>query len=388
MKIKKWLFFAVILSNSAIAAPLPKQNFTTWIAHEMERHHVPGVSIAVINNYEIEWAKGFGIANKKTKEPVTPNILFQAGSISKSVTAMAALKLVQDDRLMLDKNINNALISWKVPDNAYTNKEKVTLRRLLSHTAGINVSGFMGYAKGQKPATLIEILNGAQPANSEAIRAIEQPGKRFNYSGGGYTIVQQTLMDVEEQPFADLMDRLVLKPLDMTRSTFQQPLSNRLLHRIAIPYWLNGKPVPGGPHTYVEQAAAGLWTTPADLARFIISIQKSLRGDSGQILTKHSAELMIATSAAPRINSHMGLGFAIKVNKYGKPGSHGTYFSAVGQNQGYSSTLIGSIKDGNGLVIMINASSDPHAHTTSTKNRHNLALISAVIKRIAGNWGG
>lgn len=386
MKIKKWLFFTILLCSSATVTALPKQNFAAWITHEMQHKHVPGASIAVIKNYRIEWAKGFGIADKKTKEPVMPNILFQAGSISKPITAMAALKLVQNGKLKFDENINSALTSWKVPDNLYTNKEKVTLRRLLSHTAGINVPGFLGYAKDEKAATLIETLNGAKPANSAAIRVVEQPGKRFKYSGGGYMIVQQTLMDIEQQPFTQVMDQLVLNPLSMSHSTFLQPLPPRLMKHIAIPYWTNRGPVPGGPRTYPEQAAAGLWTTPTDLAKFVISIQKSLKGDSGQILTRHSAELMAVNTAATTLNHSIGLGFNVHANKYGKPAAKGVYFTAMGQNEGYSSLLIGSIKGGNGLIIMINASPD-HRVAANKKNQRNREFISAVIKKIVNAEG-
>jgi len=387
MNIKKWFFSIIVLCSSTAYASLPSQNFTAWLTRQMAQKHVPGVSIAMIKNYQIEWAKGFGIADKKTKEPVTPNVLFQAASISKPVTAMAALELVQDEKLALDENINSALTSWKVPDNSHTSKEKVTLRRLLSHTAGINIPGFIGYAKGEKPATLIEILNGAEPANSEAIRVVEQPGKRFKYSGGGYTIVQQTLMDIKQQPFSHLMDQLVLNPLNMSRSTFQQPLPPRLLKSIATPYWINGKPVPGGPVTYPEQAAAGLWTTPTDLAKFVISMQKSLKGDSNQILNKQFADLMAITPAANAENNHMGLGLGVSVNKYGKPAAHGSYFIAMGQNEGYSNVLISNIKDGNGLVIMTNASPENRI-ASNKKMERNWELIFAIIKKIANaeNW--
>lgn len=387
MRIKKWLFSTLILCSTVSAAPLHNQPFATWLAKEMAEKHVPGVSIAVIKNYEVEWAKGFGIANKKSRELVTPNILFQAASLSKPVTAMAALKAVQDGELTLNKNINEALNSWKVPDNQYTDKEKVTLSRLLSHTAGINVPGFTGYAQGEKKATLIEALNGAEPANSKAIRVSEEPGSHFKYSGGGYTIVQQVLIDVYEKPFVQVMQQLVLNPLRMSNSTFEQPLPTGLKKKIAMPYRPNGTSVVGGPHVHPEQAAAGLWTTPTDLAKFVISIQKSLRGDSGEVLNQHFAQLLAVTPVVKGTQGDMALGLIVNLNKYGKAVSHGNYFGATGENQGYSSFLIGSAKSGNGLIIMTNMSVDrnPSKHK---KAQPNWALISAVVKKIAqaDNW--
>lgn len=388
MTIKKWLFLTLILCGTVSAAPSHNQPFATWLAKEMAEKHVPGVSIAVIKNYEIEWAKGFGVANKKSKESVTPNILFQAGSISKSVTAMAALKAVQDGKLTLNKNINEALNSWKIPDNRYTDKEKVTLSRLLSHTAGINVPGFNGYAQGQKKATLIEVLSGAEPANSKAICVTEEPGTHFKYSGGGYTIVQQVLIDVYEKPFVQVMQQLVFNPLRMSNSTFEQPLSTGLKKKIAMPYRPNGTPVAGGPHVYPEQAAAGLWTTPTDLAKFVISIQKSLKDDSGEVLNQHFAELLAVKPIVKGSQGDMSLGFTVNLNKYGKTASHGNYFVATGENHGYTSFLIGSAKGGHGLIIMTNMSTDRNIKKHK-KTQPNWALISAVVKKIAqtDNWG-
>lgn len=387
MTIKKWFFLTLILCGTASAAPSHNQTFATWLTKEMAEKHVPGVSIAVIKNYEIEWAKGFGVANKKSREPVTPHILFQAGSISKSVTAMAALKAVQDNELTLNKNINEALNSWKVPDSRYTDKEKVTLSRLLSHTAGINVPGFTGYAQGQKKATLIEVLSGAEPANSKAISVVEVPGSRFKYSGGGYTIVQQVLIDVYEKPFVQVMQQLIFNPLRMSNSTFEQPLPAGLRKKIAMPYRPNGAPVAGGPHVYPEQAAAGLWTTPTDLAKFVISIQKSLKGDTGEVLNQHFAELLAAKPIVKGNQGDMGLGLIVNLNKHGKMDSHGKYFAATGENHGYTSFLIGNTKGGNGLIIMINMSTDRNTGKHK-KAQPNWTFISAVVKKIAqtDNW--
>lgn len=363
--------------------PKPDKAFTVWMEKTMQQYHVPAVSIAVVKHYHLEWSGAFSLANIAAQQTVTPATLFQAGSISKPVTAMAALKAVQDGKLSLDKNINQYLTSWKIPENQFTQSAPVTLRRLLDHSAGISVHGFLGYAKGKKLPSLIDVLNGTPPANSSAVRVVATPGTQFSYSGGGYTVIQQALMDVYRQSFAQILSRLVLKPLDMTSSTFQQPLPEQLLARAAMPYLNDSKPVARGPHTYVEKAAAGLWTTPADLAKFIISVQQSLIGDINKVLAANVAKLMVT----PAIDQNMGLGFEISVNKYGKPATNGAYFMHLGENQGYRDVVLASLQNGNGLIIMSNMSEDNDL-ILQHKIVENWSFMDVVIKRIADseNW--
>ena len=189
------------------------------LASRMEALHVPGVSVAVIRNGKILWARGFGVT-KLGGAPVTENTVFQAGSISKPVTAMAVMHLVQAGRLNLDTDINTYLKSWKVPENEFTAQKKVTLRGLLSHTAGVTVHGFPGYASGATVPTLVQVLNGETPANTPAIRVDTTPGTLWRYSGGGYVITQQMLLDVTGQSFPAFMHATVLGPLGMTHSTY------------------------------------------------------------------------------------------------------------------------------------------------------------------------
>lgn len=353
MRVRIFLILFILLNTAH--AIIPDATFETWIKKGMQDNHFPGISIAVIENYKITWAKGFGLANIQKQTPVTIETLFQAASISKPVTAMAALKSVEAGKLTLDENINNKLTSWKIPDNDFTKNNKITLEKLLSHSGGINVPGFYGYAKGDKTPDLLAILNGLPPANSEAIRVTSSPGKKFNYSGGGYTIVEQALIDIYHQPFPRIMNHLVLSPLAMSASTFQQPLPS-LITNAALPYYPDGKPVKGGPHVYITGAAAGLWTKPIDLAKFIISIQKSLRGDNNQVLSKHFARLMAIIPASEDKTIHMGLGTMVGLDKNGKLSPGGTWFSHAGQNEGYRNLFIADTKSGNGVIIMTNMS--------------------------------
>lgn len=366
---------AVFLANTS----LPTQAFIRWIKAEMQKSQIPTVSIAVIKDYKVEWAMAFGVTDIMAETPATDMTLFQAGSISKPVVAMAALKAVQQGKLSLDGDINNYLTSWKLPT---TSLDKVTLARLLSHSAGINVTGFVGYSAGDQIPTLIEILNGKAPANSDAIAVSSTPGESFEYSGGGYTIIQQAMMDVYHQPFPQIMDKLVLSQLGMSHSTYEQPLPEYLADSIAKPYHPKFESVPGGAHIYPEQAAAGLWTTPFDLAKFIISIQSSLSGDPRQILTRDYAKLMVK----PEID-HMGLGFFVNVDKYGQQVRQGNYFMHGGQNDGYRSLLIASVTGGNGIIIMTNMAPDSKLVLTN-KIKDSWAFIYAVQKKVADmeNW--
>jgi CubicO group peptidase (beta-lactamase class C family) len=275
--------------------------------------------------------------------PVTPDTLFQAGSISKPVSAMAALHLVESGKINLDTDVNQYLRSWKVPANSFTEQSKVTLRRLLSHTAGTTIHGFPGYPSGEPVPTLVQVLNGEKPSYTLAIVVDTEPGKTFRYSGGGYVIMQQLLEDVTGQPFPKLMQDIVLKPIGMKHSTYEQPLPQARLAEAAMPYGQNGQATKGGPHTYPEMTAAGLWTTPSDLARYAIEIQKTLSGKSSRVLSAR----MVREMLTPVMNAY-GLGLGI-----GGKEDH-LYFSHGGGNAGFQCNLI-AYNRGDGAVIMTNS---------------------------------
>jgi CubicO group peptidase (beta-lactamase class C family) len=314
---------------------------TIKLTDRMAALHVPGVSVAVIHAGKIEWARGFGVT-RIGGSAVTPETLFQAASISKPLTALAVLRLVESGKLNLDTDVNKYLQTWKVPENQFTAKNKVTLRELLSHTAGITVHGFAGYASGEQLPSVMQVLNGEKPANSPAIRVDVEPGSTWRYSGGGYVIVQQLLEDVTGKPFPRLMQEMVLGPIGMGHSTYEQPLPTRRLVEAAIPYFQDGQPVPGGPHIYPEMAPAGLWTTPSDLARYALEVQKILAGESNGVLSVATARQMLA----PGMN-HWGLG-----PQTGGSKEH-PYFTHEGENDGFACDLV-AYDDDDGAVIMTN----------------------------------
>jgi CubicO group peptidase (beta-lactamase class C family) len=306
---------------------------------------VPGVSIAIINEFAVASVEVYGVKDVARQEPVTPQTLFQAASISKSVTALAALKLVQTGRMNLDSNINQALTTWKLTENTFTRNAKVTLKRLLSHTGGTTVSGFRGYRYSENRPTLIQILNGTPPANSAPIVVDVVPGTLSRYSGGGYCVVQQSMMDVEQKAFPQILQETVLAPLAMQSSTFEQPLPSSRLAMAATGYNENGSPVPGNHHIYPELAAAGLWATPSDLAAFLVEIQKSLQGNSNGVLNREMVERMLT----PPLGDSYGLGFALTKTR-GED-----YFGHGGANQGFRCTMLAHRTAGVGVVIMTNS---------------------------------
>ncbi len=329
-----------VVAKGAAGAPVT-------LASRMAALHVPGVSVAVIRDGKIAWARGFGVT-QLGGAPVTENTIFQAGSISKPVTAMAVMHLVQAGRLNLDADINTYLKSWKVPENEFTAQKKVTLRGLLSHTAGITVHGFPGYASGAPVPTLVQVLNGEKPANTPAIRVNTTPGTLWRYSGGGYVITQQMLLDVTGQSFPAFMQATVLGPLGMTHSTYEQPLPAARQPDAATPYDQNGVAVVGGAHTYPEMAPAGLWTTPSDLARYAIGVQKALAGQS----QGNKARILSKTTAAEMVKD-VGMGQYGLGPHLGGSADH-RYFDHGGADEGFIS-YIAAYDHGDGAVIMTNS---------------------------------
>lgn len=352
------------------------KRFYRWIKQAMKQYQVPGVSIVVIKDYKIAWTGYYGVSNILTEQKISDMTLFQAGSLSKPVTAVAVLKAIQDNKLRLDDDVNDFLLSWTVADSPFLQDDFVTIRELLSHSGGFNIPGFIGYHANSRLPTLNDVLNGRQPANSPEIKVIQPPGT-YLYSGGGYTVLQQVLMDVYQRPFPVLMNSLILQPLSMTHSTFYQTLSPAAQSQIATPYRPGFNSVKEGPHIYISEAAAGLWTTPFDMAKFIISIQEALRNDPYQILTPESAKEMMEPQA-----EHMGLGVYVNMDRYGHPVKKGRYFTHSGQTEGYQSMLIASIRDGCGAIIMTNMSVDGQ-QVMNGKIKNDWTFIDAVVQHIA-----
>ena len=333
-------FAAVALLSLAIG-PRPSDDLDTFIKTQMAQREINALSLAIIQDGKIE-ARAYGVTSRGGA-PVTTDTLFQAGSISKPVAAMGALKLVEQGVLSLGEDVNGKLKSWKVPENEFTRTEKVTLRGLLSHTAGLTVHGFPGYDVTEKMPSVVEVLDGK--GNTEAVRVNVVPGNLARYSGGGYTVMQLLVADVTGKPFHQYMSESVLAPLGMTSSTYQQPLPANRAALTASGHYADRSPVSGKWHVYPEMAAAGLWTTPTDLARFAIEIQQSLAGKSNKGLS----QAMTREQLTDVKQSNYGLGLGLSGTGAARTFGHN------GRDEGFDAMMLAFAETGQGLVVMINA---------------------------------
>ncbi|MEL7312910.1 MAG: serine hydrolase domain-containing protein [Pseudomonadota bacterium] len=334
-----------VLSSLAPPILLAGEARPNWTIEERMAHYrVPGVSVAVILDGKIAWAKAFGYADAAEQIPVTGETLFQAASISKPVTALAALQLVDAGLIDLDTPVNEYLTRWQIPSNVFTQEVPVTLRHLLSHTGGLTVHGFPGYPEGDPLPTAIEVLNGASPANTNAVVVDQFPGLVHRYSGGGYTIAQVMLEDVSGESFEELLDWLVLKPANMSVSSFRQPLPVLKAPIASAAHDAEGNKVDGHSHRYPELAAAGLWTTPTDLANLAIAIANG--GNDGEQML---SEQMLVEMMTPLGGSDYGLGFG--VHQYGDQ----QVLSHTGGNHGFRAVFSFHPEGNYGVAIMTNS---------------------------------
>jgi len=311
---------------------------TATLEARMAEARVPAVSIAYIDDGSVVWSRAYGMANGGVAaRPDTP---FQAASLSKAVAAAGALRLVERRKLSLDADVNARLKGWKVPG-----ANPVSLRQLLSHTAGLTVSGYGGYPRGGPVPTVVQSLRGVAPSNTSAVRPFARPGEKFAYSGGGFSAAQLLMSDGAKTSFGELMERHVLHPAGMNASTFDQSPSGRFASTRAAGHDRAGKQIAGASHIYPELAAAGLWTTPTDYARFVIALQRSWRGERGALLSHASAQAMMSP-----VTPGYGLGIGT-LERGGRPS-----IVHSGSNEGFRTFFLAFL-DGRreGVVVMTNS---------------------------------
>jgi len=353
------------LDPPVVIAGEPIEKWT--IAMQMRRLHVPAVSVAVINDYKIDWARAWGVTEAGGKRPATSDTIFQAGSISKPVASMAAMRLAQDGRLNLDANVNDYLTTWKVPDTAFTHSKPVTMRELLTNSSGTPQFGSPEYDIHARIPTLVEILDGIPPVNTPAVRVEAIPGSRWEYSNGGFEIAQQVVMDVTGEAFPEFMRTTLLQPLGMTRSTFDQPLPASMQTDAARGTLADGTEIPGGWLLHPGMMAAGLWTTPSDLARFAIALMNAKRGENNSVISAATGALILTS----QITQSDGLGQGFGVSLSGDADLAG--FSKDGYNTGFTAIMI-CYFSGRGIVVM-----------TNSENGMSLALeIIRAVERVYG----
>ena len=339
---------------------------TKTLAERMAELKVPGVTVAFIEDGKVKWARAYGVAAAGGTQAVTPDTLFQAASMSKALASAAALRLVEQGKLDLDGDINARLKTWQVPASPYTAEQKVTLRRLLSHTAGLTVSGFPGYEAGKPVPTTVQILDGTPPANTPAVRSFEAPGGAYAYSGGGYTVAQLAIVEAGGKPYPELLNALVLRPAGMRQSAFAQPLTPAMVGHAASGHTFKGEIISGARNVYPEYAAAGLWTTASDYGRFLIAVQNAHAGAPHALMSPASAQAMMTP-----VDANYGLGLQI-----GRWGGH-PFIQHSGGNEGFQCNAFAFL-DGSrqGVVIM-------------TNSNVGSAIVSEVMRALvkAYGWG-
>lgn len=313
------------------------------ILDRMKTYNIPSVSIAVIDKGKIAWVKSYGYADVAHQREANPETMYQVASISKSVNALGVMRLIQAGTLSLSTDIRTYLRTWSFPDNKFSTGKTITLKQLLSHTAGLSVHGFIGIPLGDSIPTVNQILDGKRPANNEPVVPISPPGERFEYSGGGSTLIRKILDDQVSSNYDSLMNNLVLTPLGMKSSSFSQPLHPRFKN-YAFGYDKQMQVLPSKYYLYPEQAAGGLWSTAKDIATFVLAIQNSLKTGSGLPIHKTATIEMLT----PMSESY-ALGFGL-IEKGGEK-----YFYHEGQSYGYCAVYYGSFTTGQGLVVLANA---------------------------------
>ncbi|MEX2470931.1 MAG: serine hydrolase domain-containing protein, partial [Gemmatimonadota bacterium] len=342
-----------IASGLRPAVQLEGEPVVTYAMTDRLAHYsVPGVSVAVLDDGEIAWARGWGVSDTETGAPVTSTTLFQAASISKPVAALGAMSLVEEGALELDDPVNEHLTSWRVPENGFTADSAVTLRGILSHTAGLTVWGFPGYRKDQPfadgldVATNVDVLDGL--GNTDSVRVFREPGIAWLYSGGGYTVMEQMVEDLTGRPFEQAVRERVLEPAGMGRSTYDQPLPAGRWGEAARGYLGDGTEVEGEWHNYPEQAAAGLWTTPSDLLTLSGQLLEILDGsETDGVVTRATLETMLEPHRLGEEGFEpYGLGFGVEGEGEALSFGHG------GSNAGFRAQWIVFPALGDGAVVM------------------------------------
>jgi CubicO group peptidase (beta-lactamase class C family) len=314
------------------------------LVSQMKVLGVPAVSIAVIRNGAIDWARAYGVSSLQGV-PVSTETLFGAASISKPVTALGVLKLVEEGRIDLDTDVNQYLKRWKIPDSEFTVAQKVTVRELLNHTSGIGTRNGDIYDPGEPVPTLLQLLEGKKPARSEPVRVEAIPGTRFAYSNGGYLVLSLLIEDVTGEKFATYMKRTVLDPIGMKHSTFGAPLPFEWLAHAATAYGEDGKwAVPPSKYVSANLAAGGLWSTPTDLAKLLLEVQREYDGKSHQVLHQKTMRMMLSPGMGPAPTRRWGLGFEVS----GSPDN--PYIRHEGS--GYFQNDMVEYLHGNGIVVM------------------------------------
>lgn len=341
-------------SPQAIATPISSigcnPQLKQWILDNAGNYNIQGMSLFIWLESGNTCSIQLGYRDKKNELKVNQNTIFNAASISKPISAYAALKIYAEKNINTSEPINNVLKTWHLSDTDRFKSENVNIINLLGHNAGITGFRCKGYGIGDKFPSLTQALNGLDPANTPKVHLTHKPGSKFLYSPGGYMIVEQTMIDIEGKPFYQVMKKQILTPLEMKNSTFQQPLPASYFKNLALPYLPSGKKVPNGPLNFVASAAGGLWTTPKDLSKFFIAMQSALKNKPDSIFSHKLVEKYLQPSSL----NNWGLGIEVNLDSNGNQIKSGNYFGHSGFNSGYLGFALASKRQPIGFSLLIN----------------------------------
>jgi CubicO group peptidase (beta-lactamase class C family) len=358
-RIERGLLPAILLAG---AEPKPMS-----LPDRIEHYQVPGLSLAVVDGFELAWTRTYGLARSGTAAPITPDTLFQAGSVSKVVAALLTLKLIDAGQLALDTPVNDVLKTWKLPDRAEAGPEPVRIRHLLTHSAGLSRITFSFYEPGEAVPTLVQALDGEAPAGNPAVTRLTPPGHEAEYSNAAFAVLEQLLVDATGRPFDALARQELFEPLAMASSSFARTLPPPLFERAAYGHSGDGKALEGKGLTLPTAAVGGLWTTPADLGRLLVGVLRAHRGDAGAFLSKALAREMLRRQIDDR-------GLGVSIDGEGAE----TYLSQGGGTVGFLAHIVANPETGQGAAVMVNG------------GRGSMGLIHELVRSIAVeyDWPG
>jgi CubicO group peptidase (beta-lactamase class C family) len=313
------------------------------ISDKMSEYGIPALSLAVIEEGQIEWTETYQNAALAGNQRLDCTSIFQAASLSKPVTFMAALRMHAAGEIDLDKSIEDYLKSFQLPNGKQSIDNPVTFRNIFTHTSGINSGGYQGYKRDIDMPSDVDILMGNDGVNSPAVEVVWSPNQTLAYSGGGYTLAELALQDIYGTDFSTIMEKWILNPANMEHSEFTQPMPASDSNRVAKGYSQSGEPLEGGWRNHPEQAAAGLWSNATDLAKFMTEIYNAYQGKPS-IFSRSDVESMISDERDGHI-----YGFIVNRTEDDLAITH------YGGNAGYRTAMTISLTTGNGLVYLINS---------------------------------
>lgn len=370
-------FFLLFFANFQVFAQKKDYRFLTnslKIEEQLEKYKLPGFSVVVFENYKIVYSKQFGVKSTNSPEKIDENTAFSTASIAKPITALLCFILEEKGLLNLNEPIEKSLKRWNLPKSKFTENKNPTWKQFLNHTAGTTQDGFEDHYEGEKIPTLIESLQGKIPRYDKEIEFSFEPGTNWQYSGGGYTIIQMALEDKFKKPIAELAKEYIFAPLGLKNTTMVQPNEKGFLTNVALVHDKYGKVIKTGLPITPQVGPSGLWSTPTDLATIAIEIQNALRDKNNKVISHNVAKKVTEVSALKNAVGGWGYGWqkTFGYNNY-------DWFSCNGSNTGVGGSLMATMKDGNGFAFLANGEK-PNRIPVMTQTQKTILRLM--------NWNG